>query len=127
LPPVPDPEARASLAMSAAKPATAGLQSVHAYAMIIECTFETTTEGIPMISLTIRKLDPAVKERLRLRAARHGRSMEEEARQILSEACQPEQKVRNAFEALRQPFAGLGAVDLALPDRKPGRAPPDLD
>lgn len=63
-----------------------------------------------MTSLTIRKLDPAVKERLRLRAARHGRSMEEEARQILSETCRLEEKPQNAFEALRRPFLGLGGL-----------------
>ncbi len=56
-----------------------------------------------MTSLSIRKLDPAVKERLRLRAARHGHSMEEEARQILSETCGPEGEPQNAFEALRRP------------------------
>ncbi|GGA79954.1 phosphopantothenate synthase [Brucella endophytica] len=36
-----------------------------------------------MASITIRNLDDAAKERLRLRAARNGRSMEEEARLIL--------------------------------------------
>lgn len=38
-----------------------------------------------MATLTIRNLDENVKHRLRLRAARHGVSMEEEARAILSE------------------------------------------
>jgi phosphopantothenoylcysteine decarboxylase/phosphopantothenate--cysteine ligase len=51
-------------------------------------------DGIPMSSLTIRKLDPAVKARLRLRAARHGRSTEEEVRRILSETCEPEESSR---------------------------------
>ena len=37
----------------------------------------------PTANLTIRKLDPVVKERLRVRAARHGHSMEEEVRRIL--------------------------------------------
>ena len=83
--------------------------------------------GFPMTSLTIRKLDPVVKERLRLRAARHGRSMEEEVRQILSETCGPEDQPQNAFEALRRPFAGLGGVELELPDRRPGRDPPTAD
>jgi antitoxin FitA len=36
-----------------------------------------------MTSITIRNLDPAVKERRRVRAAQHGRSMEAEARRIL--------------------------------------------
>jgi antitoxin FitA len=77
--------------------------------------------------LTVRKLDPALKERLRLRAARHGRSMEEEVRQILSAACEPEDLPRNAFEALRRPFAGIGGVDLELPERRLGREPPRFD
>ncbi|MEA3024278.1 MAG: phosphopantothenoylcysteine decarboxylase / phosphopantothenate---cysteine ligase [Alphaproteobacteria bacterium] len=38
-----------------------------------------------MASLTIRQLDDDVKRRLRLRAARHGRSMEEEARHLLAQ------------------------------------------
>ncbi|HEY2136171.1 MAG TPA: plasmid stability protein, partial [Xanthobacteraceae bacterium] len=37
-----------------------------------------------MASLTIRQLDDDLKKRLRLRAARHGRSMEEEARHLLA-------------------------------------------
>jgi phosphopantothenoylcysteine decarboxylase/phosphopantothenate--cysteine ligase len=39
-----------------------------------------------MASLTIRKLDEALKKQLRLRAARNGRSVEEELRHILAEA-----------------------------------------
>ena len=36
-----------------------------------------------MASITIRSLDDEVKRRLRVRAAEHGRSMEEEVREIL--------------------------------------------
>ncbi len=36
-----------------------------------------------MASITIRRLENATKERLRIRASHHGRSMEEEAREIL--------------------------------------------
>ena len=39
-----------------------------------------------MASLTIRKLDEAIKDDLRLRAARNGRSVEDEVRVILREA-----------------------------------------
>jgi phosphopantothenoylcysteine decarboxylase/phosphopantothenate--cysteine ligase len=42
-----------------------------------------------MASLTIRKLDEAIKAELRLRAARNGRSVEDEVRVILREASQP--------------------------------------
>ena len=39
-----------------------------------------------MSSITIRNLDPKIKERLRVRAAEHGHSMEAEARRILQTA-----------------------------------------
>ena len=39
-----------------------------------------------MASLTVRQLDDTLKKLLRLRAARHGRSMEDEVRVILREA-----------------------------------------
>ena len=39
-----------------------------------------------MTTVTIRNVDPALKEELRVRAARHGRSMEAELRHILKEA-----------------------------------------
>ena len=74
--------------------------------------------------LTIRRLDPAVKERLRLRAAQHGRSMEEEARRILSETLTAKQEPACAFDRLRRHFADLGDVELELPPRLPGRDPP---
>jgi len=45
--------------------------------------FNRRGERVPMSSITIRNLDPAVKERLRVRAAEHGHSMEAEARRIL--------------------------------------------
>ena len=41
-----------------------------------------------MATLTIRDLDDSLKLSLRMRAARHSRSMEEEARQILRHALQ---------------------------------------
>lgn len=39
-----------------------------------------------MASITIRNIEDELKERLRIRAARHGHSMEEEARTILRRA-----------------------------------------
>src|SRR6201987_5691900 len=41
-----------------------------------------------MASLTIRKLDEAIRDALRLRAARNGRSVEDEVRVILRDASQ---------------------------------------
>jgi len=43
-----------------------------------------------MASLTVRQLDDKLKQRLRLRAARHGRSVEDEVRSILRAATQDE-------------------------------------
>src|SRR5580700_6624470 len=43
-------------------------------------------EEVPMASLTVRQLDDKLKKLLRLRAARHSRSMEDEVRVILREA-----------------------------------------
>ena len=41
-----------------------------------------------MATLTIRNVDAALKERLRVRAAQHGHSMEAEVRDILKENSQ---------------------------------------
>ena len=83
----------------------------------------------PMATLTIRKVDAAVKERLRLRAARHGRSMEAEARIILSEAvaADRDQPEPNLAEAIRRRFAPLGGVDLELPPNELVDEPPSFD
>lgn len=81
-----------------------------------------------MASITIRRLDDAVKARLRIRAARHGRSMEEEARQVLSAALSAEPaRVLNLAEAIRRRIDPLGGVDLELPVREPIRDPPSFE
>ncbi len=66
-----------------------------------------------MATLTIRNVEAGVKERLRVRAARHGRSMEAEVRSILSEvvAADRDQQEPNLAEAIRRRFAPLGGVD----------------
>jgi antitoxin FitA len=74
-------------------------------------------------ALSIRDLDETVKRRLQLRAARHGRSMEAEARAILTEAVSEPADSAGLFTALLDRFATLGGVDLELPDRaEPARA-----
>ncbi|MDG4828628.1 Arc family DNA-binding protein [Solwaraspora sp. WMMD1047] len=76
-----------------------------------------------MAALSIRDLDDAVKDKLRLRAARHGRSMEAEIRAILTAAVTDEAPRSDLFSALTERFAGLGGVDLDLPARaQPPRA-----
>lgn len=64
-----------------------------------------------MASIRIRDLDDALTRRLKLRAAAHGRSMEEEAREILRSAL-GEVRTGNLAEAIRSRFEPLGGVDL---------------
>lgn len=80
-----------------------------------------------MASITIRNLDDDVKRRLRIRAAGHGRSMEEEAREILREVVGEERRSQNLAAAIRARVAPLGGVDLVLPPREPMREPPAFD
>jgi len=77
-----------------------------------------------MASITIRNLDEDLKLRLRIRAAEHGRSMEEEARDILRRVVAETPPPRNLAAAIRGRFAALGGVDLDLPPREPMREPP---
>jgi len=80
-----------------------------------------------MATLTIRQLDENTKARLRIRAAHHGRSMEEEAREILrSTLSAGEPATRNLAESIRRRFAPLGGVELKLPKRDSLRTPADL-
>ena len=80
-----------------------------------------------MASITIRNLDDEVKTRLRVRAAEHHRSMEEEVRIILRDAVSSERpRVRNLAEFTHECFAPLGGVELELPPRGPMREPPDF-
>jgi plasmid stability protein len=70
-----------------------------------------------MAAITVRNLDDHVKQRLRVRAARHGRSMEAEVRAIIVEAVGAEVEPKNILMALHERFAELGGVDLDIPPR----------
>lgn len=70
-----------------------------------------------MAAITVRNLDEQVKRRLRVRAARHGRSMEAEARAIIVEAVGAEEEEPNLLQRLHERFAELGGVDLDIPPR----------
>ena len=77
-----------------------------------------------MASITIRKLEETTKHKLRLRAARHGRSMEHEAREILKAGVSQAEEQPDLGEAIRRRFAKYGGVDLKIPPREPMREPP---
>ena len=81
-----------------------------------------------MASITIRNLDQLIKTRLRVRAAHHGRSMEEEARDILrSVLCEEHGPPDDLAAAIRRRFAFLRGVELPTLPRDPIRDPPTLD
>lgn len=81
-----------------------------------------------MATLTIRQLDEKTKTRLRVRAAHHGRSMEEEAREILRSALRASPAVTESLsEAIRKRFAAFGGLELTLPRRDPIREAPKFD
>jgi plasmid stability protein len=77
--------------------------------------------------MTIRNIDEQLKTRLRVQAAMHGRSMEEEARDILRSALSsmpgPGQSL---VEAIRSRISHLEGVDLELAPREAIRTPPEL-
>lgn len=74
-----------------------------------------------MAAVSIRGLDDQVKERLRVRAARHGRSMEAEIRAILVEAVGETSTSEGLFTTLLDRMGAIGGVELELPPRA---APP---
>jgi len=77
-----------------------------------------------MASITIRNLEETVKRKLKVRAAVNGRSMEQEAREILKSALKtaPKKQV-NLGESIRRRFAPLGGVELEIPLREAMRDP----
>jgi plasmid stability protein len=79
-------------------------------------------------SITIRRLDDAVKAKLQVRAASHGRSMEAEAREILKAGLQQKEEAPlNLAAAIRRRFEPLGGVELVIPPRQPMPLPPKFD
>jgi plasmid stability protein len=71
-----------------------------------------------MSTLTIRNIEPGIKEKLRLVAASHGLSMEEEVRTILRTVLsRPAVSGTGLGSRIHARFAALGGVDLDLPDR----------
>jgi len=77
-----------------------------------------------MASITIRNLEEATKRKLKIRAAIHGRSMEQEAREILKSALRTApKKPDNLADGIRRRFAPLGGVELEPFPRGPIRDP----
>ncbi|CAD84976.1 MULTISPECIES: plasmid stabilization protein [Nitrosomonas] len=77
-----------------------------------------------MATMTIRNIDEQLKARLRVRAAMHGRSMEDEVQDILRTAlsAEPVQTV-SLVEVIRSRIEPLGGIELNLPEREAIRDP----
>lgn len=76
-----------------------------------------------MAAISVRDLDDGVRERLRVRAARNGRSMEAEIRAILTEAVTEPAPRADLFTTLLDRFGAAGGVDVPVPPRSaPARA-----
>lgn len=71
-----------------------------------------------MATMTLRGLDEQLKQRLSLRAASHGRSMEDEAREILRTALAQEEEEGSLVEAIRSRIEPFGGVKLQIAPRE---------
>ncbi|HET9405863.1 MAG TPA: plasmid stability protein [Candidatus Sulfotelmatobacter sp.] len=77
-----------------------------------------------MASITIRNLEEGTKRKLKIRAAMHGRSMEQEARVILRSALRQEPKSgADLVKRIRAIWEPLGGVESEPLPRKPMRDP----
>ncbi len=79
-----------------------------------------------MGSITIRNIEDEVKQRLRIRAAENGRSMEEEAREMLRQLLGKNHRPSNLAMAIRQRVKPTARADLVLPEREAPRQPPSF-
>ena len=81
-----------------------------------------------MATITVRNLEDGLKRRLRIRAAEHGKSMEEEVRDILRAALEQEPATgKDIVSIIRAHVEPLGGIELELPPREPIREPPSFD
>jgi plasmid stability protein len=70
-----------------------------------------------MATITIRNLDDDLKAMLRVVAASHGRSMEEEARVIIREALTKQDKKGDLGSRIHARFSTVAGAELELPER----------
>ena len=81
-----------------------------------------------MVSIIICDLDESLLSRLRIQAAVHCRSIEDEARDILCSSLNQEpEEPKNLGTAINALFKLLGGFDVPDMPREPMRKPPTLD
>ena len=76
-----------------------------------------------MANITIRNLDDELNQRLRERAAKHGRSTEEEAHDILRRVLGDAASPLDLAAAIRARVSAAARTDIELPAREPARKP----
>jgi len=81
----------------------------------IECT--RTHRDNDMATMTIRNIEESLKSKLRMTAAQHGCSMEEEVRRILRKSLLPQLKKTGLGTTIHQHFKRIDGVDLQIPAR----------
>lgn len=79
-----------------------------------------------MADISVRGLDDRVRDRIRTRAAQHGRSMEAEVREILTEAVDTLEPPTDLMAELRRAALAVGGVELDIPPRTDVPRVPDL-
>ena len=82
-----------------------------------------------MATITVRGLDDELKQKLRVRAAENGRSVEQEVRTILSEALEADgtRGTENLFDEIRADVSELGGAEFELPAREMASGPISFD
>jgi antitoxin FitA len=81
-----------------------------------------------MAQVIVRKLEDTVKRKLQRRAARHGRSMEEEVRDILRNAVKDDGRAKKGLgTVIAERFKGLGITQEILEFRGYPVTPAKLD
>jgi plasmid stability protein len=103
-----------------------GQISLHRLQSLITMQSMIAIQEENMASLTIRNLDNNVKAQLRQRAARHGRSMEAEARTILAQTLNVPVMEQNLAVAIHRRFESLDIESLPIPPRQAVRNPPEF-
>ncbi len=79
---------------------------------------------VAVASMTIRNLDEKLKARLRVQAAKHGRSMEDEARDILRSALSTgTSRNPSLVKSIRRRIEPLGGIELEIAPRESMREP----
>jgi plasmid stability protein len=104
---------------------TNSLKAISLYAIIAVIDINDSSEGLNMATITIRNLNEETKKKIRLLAAQHGHSMEEEVRRILNRTVnQDDDTGLGTF--ISEQFREIGGIELKIPSRSPVRSAPIL-